>query len=475
MMRRFGLLAFVMVALAVAGCTEENPGTGDNNTDSDAEVRDADAGDGGGDEGDADTGVDPDDGGTDADDGGGGDDGGEDGGDDAGLDGGDEDDGGADASDAGDGVEPSIQANDQFLAAADSNRVTVESAVSDGPGWAVIHADDNGAPGEIVGQAALQDGENDQIEVELDRDAENGESFHAMLHVDAGEEGTFEPDQDEAVLDDNDEPITDEFVVDLPSVETQTELVDDLSTVIPVQSVVSKGDGWIVLHEGPCTDDAGDPAFGPALGQASVDDGQNDDLEVAISRPAQDDEDLCAMLHLDEPNDGDFTFDPNAQDPDDPPATLAESEEIIMSSFSVQIPDGTPAVRITLSNNGMTDYTFDDVEPDIHDDGMEGNDDPDLVLNQGWRYEIDNTAANEHPFEFMRTGVGNQEQVVFSQDVEGEGENDPDAEWDESGDSMLFTVSGTYFGEGTVPREVEYYRCTYHQDEMTGNIVIQQP
>jgi len=91
---------------------------------------------------------------------------------------------------------PSITVEDQMV---ENGQVMVPSAVSDGPGWMVIHAEQDGAPGPVVGHAALSDGENTDITVDIDTEAATTTLF-AMLHTDSGEEGTYEfPDGDPPV------------------------------------------------------------------------------------------------------------------------------------------------------------------------------------------------------------------------------------------------------------------------------------
>ena len=93
-------------------------------------------------------------------------------------------------------VTPSITVEDQMV---ENGQVTVPSAVSDGPGWVVIHAEQDGAPGPVVGHAAVSDGENTGIAVDIDTEAATTTLF-AMLHTDSGEEGTYEfPDGDPPV------------------------------------------------------------------------------------------------------------------------------------------------------------------------------------------------------------------------------------------------------------------------------------
>jgi hypothetical protein len=83
---------------------------------------------------------------------------------------------------------PSVTVSDQAI---ENGMVTVDSVVSDGPGWIVIHADANGSPGPVIGHSAVSDGENIDVAVEIDV-SNATETLYAMLHTDAGQVGTYE-------------------------------------------------------------------------------------------------------------------------------------------------------------------------------------------------------------------------------------------------------------------------------------------
>jgi len=85
-------------------------------------------------------------------------------------------------------VTPTVEVSDQAI---ENGTVTVDRVVSDGPGWIVIHADNNGAPGIVIGHSAVVDGENLDVVVEIDTAAAT-ETLYAMLHADLGTEGTYE-------------------------------------------------------------------------------------------------------------------------------------------------------------------------------------------------------------------------------------------------------------------------------------------
>lgn len=214
---------------------------------------------------------------------------------------------------------PSVSVMDQ---AVEAGTVTVPEAVSDGPGWMVIHADADGAPGPVIGQAALSDGVNTDVSVEIDTGAAT-ETLWAMLHTDTGEEGTYEfPDADPPVSVDDQivvEPFTVTGLAVTPSVAVNDQDVED-GTVV-VQEVVSDGPGWIVIHQ----EEEGAP--GPVIGQAAVSDGTNENVSVEIDA-AEATETLFAMLHTDTGEEGTYEF-PDA----DPPVSV--DDQIVLQPFTL--------------------------------------------------------------------------------------------------------------------------------------------
>ena len=85
-------------------------------------------------------------------------------------------------------VTPSVTVSNQPLL---NGTVTVETVVSVGPGWIVIHAQADGRPGPILGYGQVADGENRDTMVDVDATGAT-DTLYAMLHVDAGQEGTWE-------------------------------------------------------------------------------------------------------------------------------------------------------------------------------------------------------------------------------------------------------------------------------------------
>src|SRR5690606_29653524 len=63
---------------------------------------------------------------------------------------------------------PHVQVSEQGVV---DGRVNIIRAIAPGPAWIVIHADADGRPGPVIGHAALEEGENLDVVVEVDVDA----------------------------------------------------------------------------------------------------------------------------------------------------------------------------------------------------------------------------------------------------------------------------------------------------------------
>jgi glucose/arabinose dehydrogenase/plastocyanin len=83
---------------------------------------------------------------------------------------------------------PAVTVADQELS---DGTVTIAAVTAAEPGWIVIHADANGAPGPVIGFAPVATGDNENVQVEVDEAGATG-TLYAMLHVDAGVAGEYE-------------------------------------------------------------------------------------------------------------------------------------------------------------------------------------------------------------------------------------------------------------------------------------------
>jgi hypothetical protein len=103
-----------------------------------------------------------------------------------------------------------VQVNDQALV---NDTVTVALVTSTGPGWLVIHADNGGKPGAVIGHSQVRAGDNQDVLVQIDLSQATPMLF-AMLHTDAGVLGTYEfPGTDVPAMDSNSQMVTPAFAV----------------------------------------------------------------------------------------------------------------------------------------------------------------------------------------------------------------------------------------------------------------------
>jgi len=94
-------------------------------------------------------------------------------------------------------TQPSVTVSDQAVQA---GSVLIQEVVSQGPGWLVIHIQDGGNPGAVIGYAPVQDGLNQSVTVPVDVEQATG-TLYAMLHTDAGAQGAYEfPGADAPVM-----------------------------------------------------------------------------------------------------------------------------------------------------------------------------------------------------------------------------------------------------------------------------------
>jgi hypothetical protein len=69
--------------------------------------------------------------------------------------------------------------------------VVIQEVISVGQGWVLIHADEGGSPGKVIGSASVKDGVSFDVVVEVLPEYLGG-AMHAMLHTDVGISGQLE-------------------------------------------------------------------------------------------------------------------------------------------------------------------------------------------------------------------------------------------------------------------------------------------
>ena len=187
-------------------------------------------------------------------------------------------------------IAPRIEIDDQSLD--DSGELTAAEVALPGPGWLVILADDDGEPGDPIGQTPLAGGVHAGVSVTVDPELAT-ETLYARLHLDAGAEGVFEyPGEDEPY--DGATGTTFSVALQLPRsvVEAAEQTVgeDNLATIARVELLAP---GWVAIH----ADDDG--RAGAILGGVRLEAGSYDNVPVTIDRryatPT-----LHAVLHEDD-------------------------------------------------------------------------------------------------------------------------------------------------------------------------------
>jgi hypothetical protein len=69
-------------------------------------------------------------------------------------------------------------------------------------GWVVVHLDEDGKPGRVIGKSFVKQGMFRSIEFSLDESVKPGEKVWVMLHIDAGTLGIYEfPGPDAPVIE----------------------------------------------------------------------------------------------------------------------------------------------------------------------------------------------------------------------------------------------------------------------------------
>ena len=144
---------------------------------------------------------------------------------------------------------PSVTVVDQEIV---DSKVTIARVVSAGPGWLVIHAQKDSAPGLVLGYSAVKEGDNADVAVQIDA-TKATTTLYAMLHTDAGTIGTYEfPGSDGPVTVDG-KVVTPAFAVtsSLAAAPTPEPTVPQPSATPPAASpTVGGGSPTVVVGEG---------------------------------------------------------------------------------------------------------------------------------------------------------------------------------------------------------------------------------
>ena len=203
---------------------------------------------------------------------------------------------------------PSLVVSDQVMA--EDETIVIDAIVATKPGWIVLHVDDQGEPGQMLGFLPVETGETANLSMNLNwRQA--SPMLHAVLYEDAGEKNVFEDPEVDVPVQVDGRPIAGRFTVTMPpDIFVLDQPVVDGEIV--VERVISYGPGWIVLYH----DDEGN--LGNIIGWAPLEDGINQDIRFPIVESAVTPI-MHVMIHQDLEEVGEFDF-PRS----DPPVTYRE-------------------------------------------------------------------------------------------------------------------------------------------------------
>jgi hypothetical protein len=202
---------------------------------------------------------------------------------------------GAAAQDSG--FVPEVVVGDQV---AFNGVVTIDRVVSAGPGFIVIHVDNGGSPGPVIGFSQVNTGENLNVPVEIDT-AGITPTLFAMLHTDDGMIGSYEFDGSSGL----DNPVSVDGAVVTPAFGVSALAVSDqllAGDTVTIDSVTVSAPSWVVIH----SDNGGSP--GPVLGQALVEAGTSANVAVTIAAEGRTSS-VWPMLHVDDGTAGTYEFD----------------------------------------------------------------------------------------------------------------------------------------------------------------------
>jgi len=192
---------------------------------------------------------------------------------------------------------PVVEAAEQTVG--EDNVATVARVELLEPGWVVIHVDDDGQAGAVIGGVRLEAGTYQNVPVTIDRRYATP-TLHAVLHEDDGEPGLLEYPAGDRPLLVNGQPVTAAFAAHYPPdiLVYDQPLIDD---AIVVERVISEGPGWLAIY----SDQDGQP--GLIIGFAALEDGLNEAIRIELIESAVTDQ-LYARLHQDTTPGDEFDF-----------------------------------------------------------------------------------------------------------------------------------------------------------------------
>ncbi len=167
------------------------------------------------------------------------------------------------------------------------------------PTWVLVHADDEGPNGPVLGRLLLEPGFYERVVIPI-RWREGTPRLHIVYHEDSGQASVLDYPEADLPIVANGEPITATIDVTYPP----DVVIYDQPVVngeIIVERAISNGPGWIAIH----FDDDGQP--GLIIGSVALEDGLNERLVVDLIEEAITPV-MYARVHTDSEPGGEFDF-----------------------------------------------------------------------------------------------------------------------------------------------------------------------
>ncbi|MCU0514110.1 MAG: hypothetical protein MUE40_16260 [Anaerolineae bacterium] len=192
-------------------------------------------------------------------------------------------------------MSPMVTVSDQVSL---DGTVTIAEVYSEGPGFVVVHAEQDGSVGPVAGYRQVNPGLNYNVRVPLDA-ALVTPNLYAMLHVDTGAIGVYEF----GTVEGADGPAMGDMMMVNPPFKVEFLHAHDqivTANTVTIAHITTAQDGFVVIHDGDAT------SFGPVLGYAPISAGMNMDVVVTLdSAPTMF---VWPMLHVDTGTAGTYEF-----------------------------------------------------------------------------------------------------------------------------------------------------------------------
>lgn len=232
---------------------------------------------------------------------------------------------------------PEITMADQELL--DDGRLHADSVYAINPGWLLIHADDDGAVGSLLGFTAVHAGLNENLTIPVQW-REATPTLHAVLYEDRDRINQLDYPEGDLPVIVNGQPVLATFHVTLPP---DIFVLDQpvIDGKIVVDRVISDGTGWLVVYY----DDGGLP--GLIIGSAPLADGLNEMVEVNVVESAVTDQ-LHLQIHDDLEPIGQFDF-PGSDNPRMYHGRLPATTTFLTDSGNYLVAEDQPLVDKTVT------------------------------------------------------------------------------------------------------------------------------